>query len=152
MIKDAGSSIHATAVVLGEQAVLITGASGTGKSRLARRLIALVRERGGHAALIGDDRIHLTCADGRLVARGHSAIRGLLEVRGVGILPMPHALAGVVTLVVQLDPDAAPRLPEPDAHRHLAGLRLPLLRLAASSSSEDNARLVLAHPATTAKP
>ncbi|HEV3140427.1 MAG TPA: hypothetical protein VGY57_07935, partial [Vicinamibacterales bacterium] len=60
--------MHASAVRVGGEAVLIRGPSGAGKSRLAFELI--LAGRAGQIApaeLIGDDRVHLAAEDGRLV-------------------------------------------------------------------------------------
>ena len=65
-----GASIHATAVLVGNHAVLIRGPSGSGKSRLALDL--LLAGRAGQIApsvLIGDDRVHLLLRKGQLVVR-----------------------------------------------------------------------------------
>ena len=55
-----GASVHASAVLVGDRAVLIRGPSGAGKSRLAFDLI--LAGRAGQippAVLVGDDRVHL---------------------------------------------------------------------------------------------
>ena len=60
MTDAAGASVHASAVLVGDRAVLIRGPSGAGKSRLAFDLI--LAGRAGQiapAVLIGDDRVHL---------------------------------------------------------------------------------------------
>jgi len=60
MTDTAGLSVHASAVLVGNRAVLIRGPSGAGKSRLAFDLI--LAGRAGQiapAVLIGDDRVHL---------------------------------------------------------------------------------------------
>ena len=54
------ASVHASAVLVGDRAVLIRGPSGAGKSRLAFDLI--LAGRAGQippAVLVGDDRVHL---------------------------------------------------------------------------------------------
>ncbi len=109
-----GASIHASAVLVGHQAVLIRGPSGSGKSRLAFDLI--VAGRSGQlptATLIGDDRVRLTVNDGRLVARSVDELAGKLEIRGLGIRTIDFAAEGVVGLVVDLDAADAERLPPP---------------------------------------
>jgi serine kinase of HPr protein (carbohydrate metabolism regulator) len=100
-------TVHATAVLSGADGVLIRGPSGSGKSTLALALI----ERGGR--LIADDRIMLSCAHGRLVASASQATAGMIELRGRGILTVPHEPCGVIRLVVDLlDRDALERMPE----------------------------------------
>lgn len=105
---------HATAVLWGARAVLLRGASGSGKSRLALELLAEARRRGLHAALIGDDRLVLEAASGRLVARAVTGLAGRIEARGLGIVAIPHEPAGVVGLVVDLVRECPERLPDRD--------------------------------------
>jgi len=55
------ATVHASAVRIGERAVLIRGPSGSGKSRLALELILAARTGViAPAELVGDDRVHLT--------------------------------------------------------------------------------------------
>jgi HPr kinase/phosphorylase len=80
------ASVHASAVLAGDRAVLIRGPSGAGKSRLAFDLI--LAGRSGQipsASLVGDDRVHLESRQGQLVVRPARALAGLIEVRGLGI-------------------------------------------------------------------
>ena len=114
--------IHATAVAWEGWAVLLTGASGAGKSDLALRLI----DRGW--ALVSDDNVRLEANRGGLVARGFSATAGLIELRGLGLFPAARTVAAArVALVVDLGPEPE-RLPEP-AVRTLLGIAVPLVRL-----------------------
>ena len=102
------ATVHASAVLVGARAVLIRGPSGAGKSRLALDLIEAGRAgRLRFARLVGDDRVHLESAGGRLLVRPAAALAGLIEVRGVGILRLDHEPCAVVGLVV----DLAPRTP-----------------------------------------
>ncbi len=125
------ATVHASAVLAGARAVLIRGASGAGKSRLARELI----EAGSagllpFTRLIGDDRVHLRAAGGRLLVRPAPALAGLIEVRGIGIVRMPYEPEAVVGLVVDLRADAE-RLPQPDERQtDIEGIRLPRLAVA----------------------
>jgi HPr kinase/phosphorylase len=111
--RETQPTIHASAVLVGSEAVLIRGASGSGKSRLALELI--LAGRAGVIAptqLIGDDRVQLSGADRSLMVRPAENLAGLLEVRGLGIRRLPFAGEGPVALVVDLDADDAARLPE----------------------------------------
>ena len=100
-------TIHATAVVIGNQCVLLCGPSGAGKSDLALRLID------GGAMLVADDWTELIREEGELIARCPSAITGKLEVRGVGILTLPYVSPATVSMVVDLvAPEEVERLPE----------------------------------------
>lgn len=99
-------TIHGTCVLLSGIGLLLRGRSGSGKSDLALRLID------GGARLIADDRVELWMEDGRLMAKAPQALAGLLEVRGVGILPVPAAPEAPVGLVVDLvERDRVERLP-----------------------------------------
>ena len=121
--------IHATSVAIGGVAVLLRGPSGGGKSDLALRLIQ------AGAVLVADDRCDLSVARGRLFVSAPAAIRGLLEVRGIGIVAMRHRAKAPVSLVVDLvKPSAVERLP-PARHCRLATVTLPLLRLAPFEAS-----------------
>jgi hypothetical protein len=124
-------TIHASAVLVGARAVLIRGAAGSGKSSLA---LALIRasESGTlpFARLVGDDRVHVEAAHGRLLVRPHESLAGLIEVRGLGIRRLPFEPLAVVGLVVDLGADSE-RLPAREATvTELAGVVLPRLAVA----------------------
>lgn len=113
-----GTILHASCVAVGGRAVLITGASGAGKSSLSLRLIAL------GAQLISDDRTLVVPQGARLVARCPApALRGLIEARGVGILRADSLDEAALALVVDLDQTEDQRLPP---HRSLMILGHPL--------------------------
>ncbi len=80
--------VHATAVAIEGEAVLLRGPSGSGKSDLALRLID------GGAQLVADDQTLLRRAGGRVLASAPPAIAGLLEVRGVGVVRVEAADGG----------------------------------------------------------
>jgi HPr kinase/phosphorylase len=125
-----GASVHASAVLVGARAVLIRGPSGAGKSRLALELIEAARNGAMlFAKLVGDDRIHLEAAGGRLLVRPADALKGLIELRGVGILRRDYEACAVVGLVVDLAPNDAERLPE-RGEVAVAGIKIPRLAVA----------------------
>jgi HPr kinase/phosphorylase len=121
------AAVHASAVKVGERAVLIRGPSGSGKSRLVFELILAARS--GLIApteLVGDDRVHLAAEAGALVVRPAETLAGLLEVRGLGIRCLPFAARADVGLVVDLDATDATRLPEAGSLEiNLRGVKLP---------------------------
>ena len=96
------SSVHATALVVGESGLLVRGPSGAGKSSLALALIARARESAIFAALVGDDRVFLRACGGRLLARGAPGFEGLIERRFEGLVVFPHEPQAVARLVVDL--------------------------------------------------
>ena len=118
--------IHAGCVVIGEAGILIRGASGSGKSCLARHLIDAAQRGGVFARLVADDRVALSTQHGRLIARPNRAIAGKMEVRGLGIVAAPHEDAAVIRLVADCVAETPPRLPE-DTERSvtIAGIALP---------------------------
>jgi serine kinase of HPr protein (carbohydrate metabolism regulator) len=121
------ASVHASAVLVGDRAVLIRGASGAGKSRLAFDL--MLAGRAGQiapAVLVGDDRVHLETSQGQLVVRPARELAGLIEIRGLGIRRCAYAGEAVVGLVVDLFADDAERLPPAEALVTLvSGVRIP---------------------------
>jgi HPr kinase/phosphorylase len=111
-----GGSIHANALVLGETGVLIRGPSGSGKSGLSLELIALAHMRGDFASLVADDRVLVESRNGRLLARPHPQIAGMIEARGMGVLRRPHEPGSVIHALVDLTTAARlARVPENDA-------------------------------------
>jgi len=147
-------AIHGSCVALGAGGVLIRGRAGAGKSLLA--LVLLDHEPAGR--LVADDRVLVTAGPSGLVAAAPPAIAGLLELRGFGILRLPHVSPAPIDLVVDLgnvgtaegdgdeDRDGVhdggdgrpPRLPTA-AQRgvRLLGRRLPRLALPAVGAGLD---------------
>jgi len=121
-------NIHATCIRLSragkafaappDTGILLLGASGAGKSDLALRLISC------GATLVADDICELFVSRGALWARAPARIAGLIEIRGLGIVKLPHAARVRIGLVVELGPSAA-RLPRHRRYRVPAKLALP---------------------------
>ena len=125
------ATVHASAVLIGARAVLIRGPSGSGKSRLALDLITAGRDgRLRFARLVGDDRVHLESAGGRLLVRPASTLAGLIEVRGAGIVRLDHESCAVVGLVVDLAATDAERLPD-KRPIEVEGIKIPRFAVAA---------------------
>ena len=143
-------NLHASCVLLAQAGprlgapsdtgVLLLGESGSGKSDLALRLIAM------GALLVADDRTLLWVEDGVLLGRAPPSLHGLIEVRGLGIVPLPTASRAPIRLAAILGHEAD-RLPEPERWPLPLGLEgasaPPVLRLNAFSVSAP-ARIVLA--------
>lgn len=113
--------LHASCVAQDGKAVLILGASGTGKSGLALQLMAL------GADLVADDRTILTPDGDTLWASAPDHLNGLIEAREVGILRVPAAGRQHVALVVDLNEVETDRLPQWHT-RVISGIPIPLLR------------------------
>jgi serine kinase of HPr protein (carbohydrate metabolism regulator) len=120
--------VHASAVAIGGRAVLIGGLPGTGKSDLALRLI----DRG--ATLVSDDYCDVRRVEGRARASAPATILGKIEMRGLGLVELATAQDVPVALFVDLD-QPPERLPEPGETRSLAGVAIPVFRLAGLEAS-----------------
>lgn len=132
-------TVHASSVAIGGRAVLIGGRAGMGKSDLALRLI----DRG--ATLVSDDYTIVQRVAGAARASAPATIRGKIELRGVGLVELDTVQDVPVALFVDLD-ERPERLPEPGETRLIAGVPVPVLRLAgleASAPLKVEAALVL---------
>lgn len=98
--------LHASTVAIGGRAVVLIGPSGVGKSDLALRLI----DRG--ATLVADDCTRLERDGDRLLASAPATIAGRLEVRELGIIPLPCISGVPVALAVELGEEGE-RMPPP---------------------------------------
>lgn len=121
--------VHATSVAIGDTGLLLRGPSGSGKSDLALRLID------GGARLVGDDQIELRRVGATLWLAAPPSLKGLIEVRGLGIVRIDACDGARLGLVVDLVPEAmVERLPEP-SFVTLAGFSFPRLALAPFTAS-----------------
>lgn len=100
--------------------VILTGASGSGKSSTALQLIALGAE------LVGDDQLLLQGDGDELRVAAPAPLRGLIEARFIGILRLPHIVSAKPVLVVDLDATCDQRLPQ-RRNTVINSLRLPLI-------------------------
>jgi len=124
------ATLHASCVALAPSsgraeapafaAALILGRSGAGKSSLALEMIA------GGARLVADDRTRVRAGPGGLVASAPAAIAGLIEARGVGLIPLPPLAEAPVAVVVDLSRPEPERLP-PLRLVPVLGVALPLI-------------------------
>ena len=113
-------TVHGTCVSIEGAAVLLRGPSGSGKSDLAYRLI-----EGRGALLVADDQVALSTDERVLTASAPDGWQGLMELRGLGIVTVPHTQVAPVALVVDLvGRGEVPRLPEP-AYAALLGVEGP---------------------------
>jgi HPr kinase/phosphorylase len=104
----ADNRIHGTLVARQGQGVLLRGASGSGKSDLALRLLSPPWTW----QLVADDQVLLARENGTIAGSAPATLAGLLEVRGVGIVPVPHLASAPIRLVIDLVPFAdVERLP-----------------------------------------
>ena len=107
------------------RAIVIEGPSGSGKSGLALRLMAL------GARLVADDRTIVTREGDRLIARAPDSIAGLIEARYVGLLPARALARAEIVGFLSLSETETDRLP-PHRTRQILGLERPLLHNSAA--------------------
>lgn len=106
-ISNEESLLHASCVSHNRRAVLIRGASGSGKSSLALQLMAYGAE------LVSDDQTIVRLNAGRVLASAPDTSCGLIEARRVGILRAAPVQNVPLHLVVDLDQNEDQRLPHP---------------------------------------
>lgn len=111
-------NIHANCVAVAGKGLLILGPSGAGKSALSLQLIAL------GAQLVADDRTLVWAEGAQLIAAAPSAIAGLIEARGIGILRLPACPR--VPVVAAIDLSEAPTTARMPPARHLPICDIPL--------------------------
>lgn len=123
--------IHATLVSIGKYGVLLKGKSSSGKSDLALRLI-----ESGRARLVADDIVEIFAKKGKVYGTSPENLRGLLEVRGVGIIKYPYVCRKTVDLSVNLvlQPQNIERMPR-ECSEKILGLEIPQIDLYAMENS-----------------
>ena len=126
-------NLHATAIAVAGRGVLLRGASGAGKSDLALRCLAAPNSllTSGPVELVSDDQVVLVRRGAGIEVLAPDAIRGKLEVRGIGIISVGVAKAAQLVLVADLVPAGGyERLPDPERRVTYLGLSLPVVEIA----------------------
>ena len=113
-------NLHATAVSVANKGLLILGASGSGKSKLALAMLT-------HGAkLISDDQVLLKTDTDKIILSAPCSIIGKIEARYIGILNVP-AVSAQLFLAIDLDKDEPERLPKKKFTEYF-GKRIQLLK------------------------
>jgi HPr kinase/phosphorylase len=129
--------VHATAVSIDGQGVLIRGAPGSGKSSLAIQLMDQsgfgLGDSSRRARLVADDQVDLLRIDHHIRMRVPAVLEGLIEVRGYAIVRTTSIASAELVLVVDLVPARLiDRLPgDDDRTTDILGLKIPRLALPA---------------------
>jgi serine kinase of HPr protein (carbohydrate metabolism regulator) len=133
--------LHASSVAIEDKAVLITGAPGAGKSDVVLRLID------AGAVLVSDDQTELKAEGGKLFASPPASIKGMIEVRHVGLLKMPFLERAEIALYIELvTGEKLERLPAPEMI-DLLGVNIRKLKLPAfEASTPAKIRAALLYP------
>ena len=102
------------------RAAVFIGASGTGKSATALRMVA------SGARLVADDQVILTRKGDDIVATCPKGFAGLIEARGIGLLTVPHADTAIVDVIVDMEQTELHRLP-PERKNEILGLMINII-------------------------
>ncbi|MEL7461003.1 MAG: HPr kinase/phosphatase C-terminal domain-containing protein [Pseudomonadota bacterium] len=130
------AQVHGAVVSFGPAAVLITGASGTGKSALALQLMSM------GATLVADDQVGLVRTEDLVIASPVPGLEGRIEARGIGIIRTEWTPRAVLRLVADLDTSPDTRLPDPKTRTYL-GRDLPLVEVAGLQGAAPALRAIL---------
>lgn len=121
--------IHASCADFSGAGVLLCGGSGCGKSDLCLRLLD------AGARLVADDQTIVENENGVLIARCPERIRGLLEIRGIGVVETPCVPETRVRAKIVLRPDAEiDRMPDFRTER-MENVSVPVFFLDAFTAS-----------------
>lgn len=133
------TAVHACLLEIYGIGVLLLGESGIGKSEISLELI-----RKGHR-LIADDRVNISDVRGHLIGTCPESIRGMMEVRGIGIINVSrlfgvNALAdrSEIKLVIDLVPfkkeEPMERIGMKTDRFEILGETIPLIKLPVSAA------------------
>lgn len=112
--------VDGTSVAINGKALLIEGASGSGKSSLALDMIS----RG--AELIADDKIQAESrSDGTINLSAPSQIAGMIEARGIGVFRMEYCLSARLVAIVDMGAIETERIP--NRKTVFMGVEFPLI-------------------------
>ena len=134
--------LHAACLDIEGRGVLIQGRPGAGKSDLALRLIdqpgtGILGQALKPARLVADDQVVIRRLADRLLASPPDRLKGLIEIRGIGILKIPFCPETTLRLIVAMgQADEVQRMPEPhDLMGEILGTRLPRIVVDAKAPS-----------------
>lgn len=120
---------HCNVLRIEDCGILIEGPSGSGKSSLSTGLIERAQLLGRSAILVSDDQAFLETCDPSITAKAPDATAGKIELRGYGIIEVPHTSSTEISLIVKMVDDAAvERMPEPKSIRFF-DTELPVLEV-----------------------
>lgn len=116
-------NIHGTALTIEDSGLLILGASGSGKSDLALRLID------AGATLIADDVTVCKRENNEIFMFCDESIRGIIEVRGIGLVKVPYVEGIKLNMVIKLTDKEIERFPLEKEFYRLLLIKIPLIKI-----------------------
>lgn len=112
--------------------IIILGKSSMGKSDLTYRLI----ENHG-ANLVSDDHIIIEKEENNLIAKTVENIKGLIEIRNIGIIKISHIEKTKIKLIIELEKqENLERMPE-DEFLEIDGIKIKKIKLDAFEQSTE---------------
>ena len=120
--------VHSTSIVIEDAGVMITGKSGFGKSDLALRLID------SGATLISDDITICEKIGNSIFLFPPNEIKGLLEVREIGIMTVPYIENIKLSLLVELVEKEIDRFPQ-QTFTNLMNIKIQKIKIQGKNSS-----------------
>ena len=123
--------MHASFVLWRNKGILFRGKSGSGKSELALKFI-----ENKNAVLVADDVVALKTRQNKLWGYAPENIRGLLEIRNVGISRYEFAAEAVVSVLGNLVQykENLERLPK-NKTENILGVEIPAIDLYANDTT-----------------
>ena len=112
--------MHATCVDINGSGVLIVGRSGSGKSSLAIKLLAL------GSTLVADDQCELVKKNNRFRISKPASLPNSIEMRGIGLVSVPMNIETSLDWVVNMDEAETERMPDP-RFTEIGGYRVPTI-------------------------
>ncbi len=140
---------HGTLLAIGDKGVLLKGPSGSGKSDLALRTIMTVIPKHfdlSQPILVADDQVKIIMNENLIWGEAPDNLKGLIEVRHLGIQKVPFQAITRINLVVELNNlSQIERLPHLNNTIELiSGHPLPLITLDPFELSAINKLLLAA--------
>jgi len=140
-------NIHGTGLVLDGVGMLFRGPSGSGKSLLALEFLRDAGRYPGGAYLVSDDRVELSVRGGELFMHAPATIRGLIELRGYGILERPSLDTAKLQLVFDFVSDLPRLTEESERSIEIAGVTLNYCQLPMRADTDVNHQRILVEEA-----
>lgn len=140
---------HGTLLAIGDKGVLLKGPSGSGKSDLALRTIMNVVPAHFNLSqpiLVADDQVKIILNENLIWGEAPENLKGLIEVRHLGIQKVPFQTVTRINLVVELSNlSQIERLPQfNNTIELIKGPPLPLIALDPFEHSAINKLLLAA--------
>jgi HPr kinase/phosphorylase len=139
-LTTSSETLHATCLSVQGRGILLCGPPGCGKSDLALRLMTTENAR-----LVADDQVTVERRGSMLVGLAPKNLRGLFEVRGLGIVRMDYEHEAGLAMLFRLKPWAEiERMPDqPVRQFSILGISIAETDLDPTASSAPQ-RLLLA--------